>query len=88
MNDPYKKHTTNGMVHERMNIKSGFSFTTIIATGIAGETTSLCIYDGRCRPESMDGQVREYIIPLSVEELEQLGEMIKKSINKRNKTLL
>lgn len=92
MVDETKTHTQNGLVQKRFQFfNTGFSITTSIATGVCGESTSLCIYDWNIYADDDDrsNRPKEYIIPVDVvEDLIELADMLKASVEERNKTLL
>lgn len=92
MVDESNVHTKNGLVQKRFQFfNTGFSVTTSIATGVCGESTSLCIHDWNLYPDedSRSQRPKEYIIPVdSVDDLIELAETLKACVKERNKTLI
>jgi hypothetical protein len=86
------KHTENGLTQETYRFYNvGFSITTSIATGIAGESTCLIIHDSNLYPDedSRSQRPNEYIIPIDdTNDLKELCKSIKKALKERKKTLI
>lgn len=90
MLDKSKKHTKNGLVMKQFLTRSGHSLTISIATGIEGEVSSIITRDNNLYPDSdsrSDRHGKDYIIPLSTEDLIKLRDKINKAIKIRNLTL-
>lgn len=91
MVDTSNTHKKNGLVQKSFQLyNTGFRITVSIATGVCGESSSISIYDSNlyADEDSRSGRLNEYIIPVDdVEDLNELADMLKSCVKKRNKTL-
>ena len=92
MVDTSKTHTENGLVQKRFQFyNTGFSVTISIATGVCGESTSLCIYDWNIYDDedSRSKRPREYTIPIDdADDLLEFAKILQFSIKERNRTII
>ena len=85
------KHTKNGLIQEKIYLKSGYDLTISIGTGVAGEATCIIFNDGNLYQDSDSRSLKhpEFLIPIhDTEELRKIQKLIKKCLKERKKTLI